>query len=107
MDCGLFYNLKYEIKEIRKMRFAVYLGTCAALFAATQAAEIASIAEVPVNLDVDAEAEVETEAEADTEVQADSGVYLELDADAEAEAEAYIQIGLKNAADARAYAESL
>ena len=57
------------------MRFAVYLATCATLFAANQAADIESITEVPVDL------QVETE----------SAAYLQLSAEAMAEADAYIQ----------------
>ena len=37
------------------MRFAVYLATCATLFAANQAADIESINEVPVELQVETE----------------------------------------------------
>ena len=101
MDCGLFYNLKYEIKEIRKMRFTAYLGACAALVAATQAADIGSVNEVPVALGAPALAEAETE------VEVEAGIYLEIEADADAEAEAYLQAGLKSGADAVAYAEAL
>ena len=101
MDCGLFYNLKYEIKEIRKMRFTAYLGACAALAAATQAADIGSVSEVPVALDA------AVDADAYTQLGAESGVYLRLDADAAAEAEAYLQAGLKSAAESVAYAEAL
>ena len=83
------------------MRFTAYLGACAALVAATQAADIGSVNEVPVALDAPALAEAETE------VEVDSGIYLEIDADADAEAEAYLQAGLKSGADALAYAEAL
>ena len=83
------------------MRFTAYLGACAALVAATQAADIGSVNEVPVALDAPALAEAETE------VEVDSGIYLEIEADADAEAEAYLQAGLKSGADAVAYAEAL
>lgn len=74
------------------MRFTAYLGACAALVAATQAADIGSVNEVPVALDAPVEAEAETEVEAGSEVN--SGIYLEIDADADAEVEAYLQAGL-------------
>jgi len=49
------------------MRFTVYLSF-AALLAYTQAAEIKSFTEVPVEID--------------TEAEADSGLYVEIEADA-------------------------
>ena len=83
------------------MRFTAYLGACAALAAATQAADIGSVSEVPVALDA------AVDADANTELGAESAAYLTLDADAAAEAEAYLQAGLKSAAEAVAYAEAL
>ena len=61
------------------MRFAVYLASCATLFAANQAADIESIIEVPIEL------------HADTQVETQSNAYLQLSAEAIAEADAYIQ----------------
>ena len=61
------------------MRFAVYLASCATLFAASQAADIESIIEVPIEL------------HADTQVETQSNAYLQLSAEAIAEADAYIQ----------------
>ena len=77
------------------MRFAVYLASCATLFEANKAADIASVNEGSVEVD------------ADTEVDADVSAYLQLDAAAWAEIEAYIQAGLKVGAECHAYAEAL
>jgi len=44
------------------MRFAVYLATCATLFATNQAADIESITEVPVELQVDTQVGTESAA---------------------------------------------
>ena len=76
------------------MRFTAYISACA-LIAATRAANIGSVNEVPVEID------------ADTEVEADSGIYLEIEADADAELEAYIEAGLQSGTEALAYARAL
>ena len=95
------------------MRFAVYLTNCAALFAASQAAEIGSINEVPVNIDVpistevEADADVSTEADVNTEADVDTDAMVDVDAEAEAQLSAYLEAGNRAAADALAYAEGL
>ena len=75
------------------MRFTVYLGTCAALLASTQAAEMKTITEVPVDIETETEAKAEVDAE----------VY----ADAVAEIEAYVQAQLQTVSEADAYIQSL
>ena len=83
------------------MRFTAYLGACAALVAATQAADIGAVTEVPVALDAHAEAA------ADTGVEAESGIYLAIDADAAAETDAYLAASIEAAAQARAYVDHI